>query len=43
VTEKGNQKLTHAPETLAALTLNSKPAFMDTAKALAVKLLAKKS
>lgn len=39
ITEKGNQKLTEAPETLDALTIDGKPSLADTAKSLIMKIL----
>lgn len=43
ITGKKNRKLTHAPESLEELTLEAKPSFIDSAKALMMKLLAKRS
>jgi Xaa-Pro dipeptidase len=43
ITEKGNQKLTDAPETVKELTVDGKPSFTDTAKSLIIKLLSKGS
>ncbi len=42
ITETGNQKLTNAPETAAALTLNRNASFRDKLRSLAIKIASRK-
>lgn len=43
ITEKGNQKLTDAPESLKELIVDGKPSFTDTAKSLILKMVTRNS
>ncbi len=43
VTETGNQKLTQAPEALKELTVDGKPAIIDSLKSLAMKFVSKRA